>query len=457
MAKNFADELKANGSRLILSLDVETLEQVKKTLSAVKGSVAAVKLHPELALICGMNHREFVELVKQESGNAPIILDAKLADIDKSNKMKAEFYFSRGYDAIIAHGISGEDAVKAVCDAAKDAERKSGKVKGVFLLASMSSNGNLFDEAKSLRLALMAKKLGVAGVVAPGNNYAATAGIRAMLDEKQVIISPGIGAQGGDASLAIAAGTDFAIVGRSLVEAKDVKKEAGELNKKIKEALGKTRLSWEDFLVDYFVAKGALKFGEFKYKSGRTGPYYFNTGVLSDGEAIAKVANSFARKIVAEGLEDKIDVLFGPAYKGIPMATGIAQALQELGINKRLVYDRKEAKQHGDAADKVFVGELKKGDRVLLIDDVITTGSTKVESIRKIAETGAKVVGVMVVLDRQEKNEAGENPVKEIEKTGARFYSILKVRKMFDTLSERGKVSSQQHEAFRKYQKEFGI
>lgn len=172
----------------------------------------------------------------------------------------------------------------------------------------------------------------------------------------------------------------------------------------------------EKTFLDLLLKKGALKIAPnsrklFTLKSGRASAYFINIGALTDGESLAKMkwllASYIALRLDEGELED-FDFIFGPAYKGINLATLACEGLSELyGINKRYLYDRKEEKAYGDvAADKIIVGanHFKEGQTILLIDDVTTTGETKVESLEKLKLLGPhKVVGLVLVVDRQEK------------------------------------------------------
>jgi len=151
--------------------------------------------------------------------------------------------------------------------------------------------------------------------------------------------------------------------------------------------------------VEFALAQQVLKFGQFTLKSGRVSPYFFNAGLFSSGEALARLGEFYADAIVAQGIE--FDCLFGPAYKGIPLAAAVAIALfQKHGRSVPYAYNRKEAKDHGEGG--VIVGELR--PRVLVVDDVITAGTAIRESIELISsQPGCRIVSVVVAMDREEK------------------------------------------------------
>lgn len=153
----------------------------------------------------------------------------------------------------------------------------------------------------------------------------------------------------------------------------------------------------QDF-VRFSVDAGVLRFGEFKTKAGRLSPYFFNAGLFDDGAKLQKLAEFYARRLLASGLQ--FDMLFGPAYKGITLAAAVAIELARLGRNAPYAYNRKEAKDHGEGG--LLVGAPVRG-RVLIIDDVISAGTSVRESIAMIQAAGATPCGVAIALDRQEK------------------------------------------------------
>jgi orotate phosphoribosyltransferase len=160
-------------------------------------------------------------------------------------------------------------------------------------------------------------------------------------------------------------------------------------------------MSKEDLSVDFVrfsVESGVLRFGEFKTKAGRLSPYFFNAGLFDDGGKLLKLAGFYARSILNSGIQ--FDMLFGPAYKGIPLVAAVSMELARLGHNYPFAYNRKEAKDHGEGG--TLVGAPVKG-RVLIIDDVMSAGTAARESIAIIAQAGAVACAVAIALDRQEK------------------------------------------------------
>ena len=158
--------------------------------------------------------------------------------------------------------------------------------------------------------------------------------------------------------------------------------------------------SAEDFryrFVDFAIKQNALCFGEFKTKAGRQSPYFFNSGLFSDGASLASLTRFYAEAALASGIQ--FDMLFGPAYKGITLSAGMAIALASMGRNVPFAFNRKEAKDHGEGG--LIVGAPLQG-RVLIIDDVISDGASKRESVDMIRAAGATPAGVLIALDRQE-------------------------------------------------------
>lgn len=157
----------------------------------------------------------------------------------------------------------------------------------------------------------------------------------------------------------------------------------------------------QDF-VRFAVEAGVLRFGEFKTKAGRMSPYFFNAGLFDDGAKLGRLAAFYARRLIESG--QPFDMLFGPAYKGITLAAAVAIELARLGRNVPFAYNRKEAKDHGEGG--TLVGAPVAG-RVLIIDDVISAGTSVRESIQMIRAAGAQPIGVTIALDRQEKAAEG--------------------------------------------------
>ena len=162
--------------------------------------------------------------------------------------------------------------------------------------------------------------------------------------------------------------------------------------------------------IEMILAKQVLRFGDFTLKSGRTSPYFFNAGLINDGGSLARLGACYAQAIVESGVE--FDMLYGPAYKGIPLATATAVAFAERHRrNVPIAYNRKEAKAHGEGGN--LIGAPLEG-RVLVVDDVLTAGTAVRESVGIIKGAGARLAGVVLALDRQERGVGARSAVEEI-------------------------------------------
>lgn len=165
----------------------------------------------------------------------------------------------------------------------------------------------------------------------------------------------------------------------------------------------------QDFL-HFALEQKVLKFGQFTTKAGRQSPYFFNAGLFNDGYSMLQLARFYAHSIIAS--EVKFDMLFGPAYKGIILAAATAMMLAEQGINVPYAYNRKEAKDHGEGG--ILVGAPLQG-KVLIIDDVISAGTSVRESVQIIQQFGASPAGVAIALDRMEKGNSHTSAVQEVQ------------------------------------------
>jgi len=161
--------------------------------------------------------------------------------------------------------------------------------------------------------------------------------------------------------------------------------------------------------VEFAVDSQVLCFGEFKTKAGRLSPYFFNAGLFNDGEKLKRLGEFYAKAIVDSGIA--FDVMFGPAYKGIPLAASIVIALAGMGRNVPFAFNRKEAKDHGEGG--TVVGAPLQG-RVLIVDDVISAGTSVRESVDLIRASGATPAGVVIALDRMERGQGDKSAVQEV-------------------------------------------
>jgi orotate phosphoribosyltransferase len=209
--------------------------------------------------------------------------------------------------------------------------------------------------------------------------------------------------------------------------------------------------------IDLALARDALRFGHFKLKSGRESPYFFNAGQFSDGRSAAILGRCYAAAIAGSGIQ--FDMIFGPAYKGIPLATAAAIALSEHhDRNVPYAFNRKESKDHGEGGK--VVGTPLRG-RVLIIDDVITAGTAIRESLEIIRGAGAEPVAVALSLDRQERGQGALTAVQEVEKEhGLKCVSIVTLADLIETLARptdgRARISAEQLTSLRAYKERYG-
>jgi orotate phosphoribosyltransferase len=185
----------------------------------------------------------------------------------------------------------------------------------------------------------------------------------------------------------------------------------------------------QDF-IRFAVERKVLRFGEFQTKAGRLSPYFFNAGLFNDGDSLRNLSQFYAQAILTAELP--FDMLFGPAYKGIPLAAGTAIALAEQGRNAPYCYNRKEAKDHGEGGSTVGA---KLAGRVLIIDDVISAGTSVRESIELIRAEGAEPCGVVIALDRMERGLGDLSAVQEVrESYGLPVIAIATLNDLLDYL-----------------------
>jgi len=191
--------------------------------------------------------------------------------------------------------------------------------------------------------------------------------------------------------------------------------------------------TYQHEFIDFAIGAGVLRFGEFTLKSGRTSPYFFNAGLFNTGEHLARLGRFYARAIAESDIA--FDVLFGPAYKGIPLAAAASIALADHhDRNVPWCFNRKEAKDHGEGGN--LVGAGLEGN-ILVIDDVITAGTAIRESVDIIRAAGATLAGVVIALDRQERGTGQQSAIQEIEASyGITVASIIKLADLLDYLRE---------------------
>ncbi len=204
--------------------------------------------------------------------------------------------------------------------------------------------------------------------------------------------------------------------------------------------------------IAFSVKKEVLRFGEFKTKAGRLSPYFFNAGLFNDGESLMKLGEFYAAAITNSGIQ--FDMLFGPAYKGITLVASIAIAFAKNGHNIPFAYNRKEAKDHGEGG--VVVGSPLKG-RVLIIDDVISAGTSVRESVELINANGASACGVAIAIDRQEKGLGELSAVQEVVKNNQ--IPVCAIANLHDLMSflENQQDMAQNLHAVKTYRQYYGV
>ena len=210
---------------------------------------------------------------------------------------------------------------------------------------------------------------------------------------------------------------------------------------------------YQNDFIDFAISAGVLRFGDFMLKSGRTSPYFFNAGLFNTGEHLARLGRCYAQAITDSHLD--FDVLFGPAYKGIPLAAAASIALADHHQhNIPWCFNRKEAKDHGEGGNLVGAGLSGK---VLVIDDVITAGTAIREAVEIIQRAGASLTGVVIALDRQERGRDARSAIQEVEETfGITVISIITLANLLEYL--RGKPEHEEDvKKIGAYREQYGI
>lgn len=210
---------------------------------------------------------------------------------------------------------------------------------------------------------------------------------------------------------------------------------------------------YQSEFLQFAIDTGVLRFGEFTLKSGRVSPYFFNAGMFNSGGSLALLGRFYATAIVRSGLD--FDVLFGPAYKGIPLAASASIALFDKHARDiPYCFNRKEAKDHGEGGD--LVGSPLQG-RILIVDDVITAGTAVRESLEIINASGATAAGVVIALDRQERGQGTRSAIQEVEQDlGLSVVSIIKLNDMQSFLRQKPELSDSLR-AIEAYQSQYGV
>jgi orotate phosphoribosyltransferase len=209
---------------------------------------------------------------------------------------------------------------------------------------------------------------------------------------------------------------------------------------------------FKDAFLDFAIERRVLLFGEFRTKAGRRSPYFFNAGLFNDGESLKRLGEFYAKAILDSGIA--FDGLFGPAYKGIPLAASVAIALAGQGHNVPYSYNRKEAKDHGEGGS--IVGAPLVG-RILIVDDVISAGTSVRESVQLIRAAGAAPCGVAIALDRQERGNGELSAVQEVMRDhGLPVISIVKLDDLVRYLASHAELADHLA-AIQAYRDRYGV
>ncbi len=204
--------------------------------------------------------------------------------------------------------------------------------------------------------------------------------------------------------------------------------------------------------IEFAVARQVLRFGQFRTKAGRDSPYFFNAGLFNDGESLGRLAQFYASAVLSSALP--FDMLFGPAYKGIPLVAAIAVALAGRGHNYPFAFNRKEAKDHGEGGS--IVGAPLQG-RVIIVDDVISAGTSVRESVELIRGAGAEPAAVLIALDRMERGQGGCSAVQEVKRDyGIPVIAVANLADLLAFLENRVEFAAYRA-AVKDYREQYGV
>ena len=211
--------------------------------------------------------------------------------------------------------------------------------------------------------------------------------------------------------------------------------------------------AYKERFVELLAASDVVRFGEFTLKSGRTSPYFINAGQLRTGRAIAGLGRAYAARMLDAGLE--CDFVFGPSYKGIPLAVATASALAELGSDVGFAFDRKEVKDHGEGGR--FVGtQPEAGLSAVIVDDVITSGASIRHSVELLGQASVRITGIVVAVDRQERGSGTKSTLSELEDSlGIPVLPVITVREMVDILHRGGNLNDELMAAIGDYLRQY--
>eukprot|EP00640_Fibrocapsa_japonica_P002022 CAMPEP_0113942702 /NCGR_PEP_ID=MMETSP1339-20121228/8346_1 /TAXON_ID=94617 /ORGANISM="Fibrocapsa japonica" /LENGTH=525 /DNA_ID=CAMNT_0000947247 /DNA_START=81 /DNA_END=1658 /DNA_ORIENTATION=+ /assembly_acc=CAM_ASM_000762 len=434
----------------------------------------------------------------------PVLLDAKRGDISTTAQAYADSAFEEmGADAITLSPYMGFDSIgpfiqdpnRGVFVLCKTSNPSSADLQTVLTKRTRQPSTGSEDSLKArppspstprtrmlyeqvAELAGEWNKADNVGLVVGATDVAALRRVR-NIDRAMWILAPGVGAQGGDLAEACQAGLSNDGMGLLLPVSREISKsqDPGATALRLRDQINQARelkkanpdpdsgmclsdgsevFPYQQEFMTFCLEQQVLKFGEFTLKSGRKSPYFFNAGLFRTGEALVKLGRYYAEAIVRSGIE--FDVLFGPAYKGIPLVAAVSMSLaQDYDLDKGFAYNRKEAKDHGEGGS--LVGADIKGQRVLVIDDVITAGTAIREAVGMLSHSEAQLCGVVLALDRQEKasETSTTSAVQQVEEEfNVPVVSIVGLRHLTAFLSD-GSHGEETLNAVREYRKKYGV
>ena len=408
-----------------------------------------------------------------KAANIPCVLDAKRGDITSTAKAYATAHLSvSGADCITLHPYMGYDSIKPFLEV--------DTTKGCFAVCKTSNpsskdfetlplqSGEMVYEVVAKKCADWDKGANAIGLVVGATDVEAVENCRKAARDLW-ILAPGVGFQDGNLEETARVGLRedgsglLVAVSRGISRADDPKAAAESFREQIN-AVRKSKIRSGQLIKGYqnqffklALECGVLKFGSFTLKSGRESPYFFNAGLFNTGKALAELAECYAEAIIESKVE--FDVLFGPAYKGIPLAAAISMALyNKWGRSVDVAYNRKEAKDHGEKG--VLVGASLANKSVFIVDDVITAGTAIRAAMSLLEGASAKVVGVAVALDRQEKatETSNQSAIQKVQEDfGIRVCSIAGLEHLLTFLQSSKYLEESAIDDVKAYQQRYAV
>jgi uridine monophosphate synthetase len=405
------DDLSENSSKEVFIFCKHLIDQTNDIAVAYKPNIAFFEQFG------AEGYTILQDIIQYIPNEIPVILDAKRGDINSTCKGYVTSTFDHlKADCITLNPYLGVDSISPFLN---------NKSKGCFVLCKTSNYSS--NEIQSIKtkqnfklyehIALLINEwehiyTDQLGLVVAANDKEALQNVRCLINDNIWILAPGLGAQGGDIEAAVQYGCNSKKTGilfpisRGISRAENPRKKAIEFRdtiNKIRTHIDISNINYYDKrkeFIEFILSKQVLQYGSFTLKSGLKSSYFFNMGMINKGVDLIRLGDFYANRIIESGIE--FDVLFGPAYKGIPLATLTSISLSNIvnNINKGIAYNRKEIKTHGEK--KLLVGEKINNKKILIIDDVITAGTAITETIDLVTKHKGIVVGVIVALDRQE-------------------------------------------------------